>query len=103
MFFNVLQKIVGSMCFMSGLIEMENVFVPENEVGMWQWLFGKSLSSIILRNPGPTDGFVGIAAPSLARILPVSAFQTYHISMNTSFLAHFKWAWLTIHTFIGYS
>ncbi|XP_030947193.1 uncharacterized protein LOC115971416 [Quercus lobata] len=61
----------GSMCFMSGFIEMENVFVPENEVGMWQWLFGKSLSSIILRNPGPTDGFVGIAAPSLARILPI--------------------------------
>ncbi|KAI6702294.1 hypothetical protein NL676_011430 [Syzygium grande] len=38
---------------------------------MWQWLFGKNVTSIILRNPGPDDGFVGIAAPSLARILPI--------------------------------
>lgn len=62
---------VGSMCFMSGSIEMENVFIPENEVGMWQWLFGKSITSVVLRNSGATDGFIGIAAPSLARILPV--------------------------------
>ncbi|KAL5551435.1 hypothetical protein UlMin_001611 [Ulmus minor] len=61
----------GSMCYMSGSVEMENVFLPENEVGMWNWLFGKTISSIILRNPGPSDGFVGIAAPSLARILPI--------------------------------
>ncbi|PON43167.1 Mitochondrial biogenesis protein AIM [Parasponia andersonii] len=61
----------GSMCFMSGSIEMENVFLPENEVGMWHWLFGKSITSIVFRNPGPSDGFVGIAAPSLARILPI--------------------------------
>lgn len=61
----------GSMCFMSGSIEMDNVYLPENEAGMWQWLFGKNVTSIILRNPGPDDGFVGIAAPSLARILPV--------------------------------
>ncbi|XVE65116.1 hypothetical protein DITRI_Ditri07aG0155500 [Diplodiscus trichospermus] len=59
------------MCFMSGSIEMENTYVPENEVGMWQWLFGKSITSIALRNSGPNDGFVGIAAPSLARILPI--------------------------------
>lgn len=61
----------GSMCFMSGSIEMDNVYLPENETGMWQWLFGKNVTSIILQNPGPADGFVGIAAPSLARILPV--------------------------------
>ncbi|XP_022718956.1 uncharacterized protein LOC111277070 isoform X2 [Durio zibethinus] len=61
----------GSMCFMSGSIEMENTYVPENEVGMWQWLFGKNVTSIALRNPGPNDGFVGVAAPSLARILPI--------------------------------
>ncbi|KAJ7952534.1 Tryptophan RNA-binding attenuator protein-like [Quillaja saponaria] len=61
----------GSMCFMSGSIEMENVYLPENEVGMWQWLFGKSVSSIVLRNTGSNDGFVGITAPSLARILPI--------------------------------
>ncbi|XP_038906609.1 uncharacterized protein LOC120092560 isoform X1 [Benincasa hispida] len=61
----------GSMCFMSGSIEMENVFLPENEVGVWHWLFGKSVTSIVLRNSGASDGYVGIAAPSLARILPI--------------------------------
>ncbi|KAJ4831592.1 hypothetical protein Tsubulata_015276 [Turnera subulata] len=61
----------GSMCFTSGSIEMENIFVPENEVGVWQWLFGKTVTSVVFRNPGPSDGFVGIAAPSLARILPI--------------------------------
>lgn len=59
------------MCFMSGSIEMENVFLPENEVGVWHWLFGKSVTSIVLQNSGTSDGYVGIAAPSLARILPV--------------------------------
>lgn len=63
------------MCFMSGSIEMENVYVPENEVGMWQWLFGKSITSVVLHNPGPSDGFVGITAPSPARILPVCTFN----------------------------
>eukprot|EP00262_Sarcandra_glabra_P019811 TRINITY_DN7650_c1_g1_i1.p1 TRINITY_DN7650_c1_g1~~TRINITY_DN7650_c1_g1_i1.p1 ORF type:complete len:282 (-),score=40.66 TRINITY_DN7650_c1_g1_i1:161-1006(-) len=61
----------GSMCYMSGSIQMENVYLTENEGGMWQWLFGKSVTSIILLNSGPHDGFVGIAAPSLARILPI--------------------------------
>ncbi|KAH1080299.1 hypothetical protein J1N35_020060 [Gossypium stocksii] len=61
----------GSMCFTFGSIEMENTYVPEHEVGMWQWLFGKSITSIALRNPGPNDRYVGIAAPSLARILPI--------------------------------
>lgn len=61
----------GSMCYMSGSIQMENIYAPENEVGVWQWLFGKTVTSIILHNTGSTDGFVGIAAPSLARILPV--------------------------------
>ncbi|XP_052209100.1 uncharacterized protein LOC127812652 [Diospyros lotus] len=61
----------GSMCYMSGSIQMENVFIPENEAGLWQWLFGKSVTSIVLHNTGSSDGFVGIAAPSLARILPI--------------------------------
>ncbi|KAF4374728.1 hypothetical protein CsatB_004249 [Cannabis sativa] len=61
----------GSMCYMSGSIEMENVLLPENEVGMWHWLFGKSVTSVVFRNNGQSDGFVGIAAPSLARILPI--------------------------------
>ncbi|KAL5183877.1 hypothetical protein HKD37_17G047681 [Glycine soja] len=61
----------GSMCFMSGSIEMENAYLPENEVGIWQWLFGKTITSIVLCNSGPSDGFVGIAAPYFARILPI--------------------------------
>ncbi|KAI4371454.1 hypothetical protein MLD38_019687 [Melastoma candidum] len=61
----------GSMCFTSGAIETENTFAPENELGVWQWLFGKNITSLVLRNPGPSDGFVGIVAPSLSRILPI--------------------------------
>ncbi|KAH7862932.1 hypothetical protein Vadar_011267 [Vaccinium darrowii] len=61
----------GSMCYMSESIQMENVFVAENEAGVWQWLFGKNVTSIVLLNAGLSDGFVGIAAPSLARILPI--------------------------------
>ncbi|KAI4372441.1 hypothetical protein MLD38_010672 [Melastoma candidum] len=61
----------GSMCFTSGAIETENTFAPENELGVWQWLFGKNITSLVLRNPGPGDGYVGIVAPSLSRILPI--------------------------------
>lgn len=61
----------GTMCYMSGSIQMDNIYVPENEGGLWQWLFGKSLTSIVFFNSGPDDGFVGIAAPSPARILPI--------------------------------
>ncbi|KAL0312984.1 UNVERIFIED_CONTAM: hypothetical protein Sradi_5697700 [Sesamum radiatum] len=60
-----------SMCYMSGSIQMENVYVPENEAGVWQWLLGKNATSIVLQNTGSTDGFVGIAAPTLARVLPI--------------------------------
>lgn len=50
---------------------MDNVYIPEQEVGIWQWIFGKTVTSIVLLNSGSSDGFVGVAAPSLARILPV--------------------------------
>ncbi|CAA0807610.1 Tryptophan RNA-binding attenuator protein-like [Striga hermonthica] len=63
--------IPGSMCYMSGSIQMDNVYVPENEAGVWQWLFGKSVTNIVLHNTGSSDGFVGIAAPTLAKILPL--------------------------------
>ncbi|CAK9185030.1 unnamed protein product [Ilex paraguariensis] len=61
----------GSMCYMPGSVVLEHVFPPEHEPGMWQWLFGKRVTSIVFSNVGPSDGFVGIAAPSLARILPI--------------------------------
>ena len=72
------------MCFMSGSIEMENTFLPENEVGMWQWLFGRTVTSIVLHNTGSNDGFVGIAAPTLARILPVCALTAATFLNNAS-------------------
>lgn len=59
------------MCYMSGSIQVENIYAPENEAGFWQWLFGKTVTSIVLHNTGTTDGFVGIAASSLAKILPI--------------------------------
>ncbi|XP_008797349.2 uncharacterized protein LOC103712572 [Phoenix dactylifera] len=61
----------GTMCYMSGSIQMDNNYYPENEGGFWQWLFGKSVTSTVLFNSGLEDGFVGIAAPSPARILPI--------------------------------
>ncbi|CAI9759469.1 unnamed protein product [Fraxinus pennsylvanica] len=61
----------GTMCYMSGSVQMDNVYAPENEAGVLQWLFGKSVTSIVLQNKGSADGFVGIAAPSLARIIPI--------------------------------
>ncbi|EOA14443.1 hypothetical protein CARUB_v10027646mg [Capsella rubella] len=61
----------ASMCYMSGSIEMENTYTPEQEAGVLQWILGKSVSSILLKNTGQNDGFVGIAAPYLARILPI--------------------------------
>lgn len=58
---------------------MDNLYIPEQEVGVWQWLFGKTVTSSVLLNSGSNDGFVGIAAPSLARILPVGV-QYYDIN-----------------------
>ncbi|CAM8985250.1 unnamed protein product [Rhodiola kirilowii] len=74
----------GSICYMSGSMEMENVYQPENEAGLLQWLFGKSITSVVVRNSGQTDGFVGIAAPSLARILPPDAFLCSVSSVKVS-------------------
>lgn len=78
---------------MSGSVQMENTFSPENEGGMWQWMFGKNLTNIVLLNTGSSDGFVGIAAPSLARILPVCnilhfiALHTFcYIIINISYM-----------------
>ncbi|RIA04795.1 hypothetical protein BRARA_K00937 [Brassica rapa] len=51
----------GSMCYMSGSIEMENTYTPEQEVGVVQWVLGKSVSSVLLRNTGQNDGFIDLA------------------------------------------
>ncbi|KAJ4764601.1 Tryptophan RNA-binding attenuator protein-like protein [Rhynchospora pubera] len=60
----------GSACYMSGSVKMENVYVGENDGGLWQWLFGRSVSSVILLNQ-ESDGYVAIAAPSPSRVLPI--------------------------------
>ncbi|KAL7187844.1 hypothetical protein ACSBR1_037818 [Camellia fascicularis] len=49
---------------------------------MGQWLFGKSVTSIVLLNIGSSDGFAGITNP-LAKILPV------HIMPNFGLLVSF--------------
>ncbi|KAJ0798338.1 putative mitochondrial biogenesis protein AIM24 [Helianthus annuus] len=41
----------GCMCYMSGSTQMENVYAPENEAGMWQWLFGKHVTSTLFLIP----------------------------------------------------
>ncbi|MCD9646499.1 hypothetical protein HAX54_036371 [Datura stramonium] len=79
----------GSMCYMSGSIQMENVYATENEAGVWQWLFGKNTTSIVFHNTGTTDGFVGIAAPSLARNPPVRSHQAIISSSLIEDLAKF--------------
>uniref|UniRef100_A0A804M3U0 Altered inheritance of mitochondria protein 24, mitochondrial n=1 Tax=Zea mays TaxID=4577 RepID=A0A804M3U0_MAIZE len=61
----------GAMCYMSGNMQMDNNYLPENDGGVWQWIFGKRVSSTIFFNSGSDDGYVGIAAPFPGRILPV--------------------------------
>ncbi|XP_062214610.1 uncharacterized protein LOC133915461 isoform X3 [Phragmites australis] len=61
----------GTMCYMSGNVQMDNNYLPENDGGVWQRIFGKSISSTVFFNPGSDDGYVGIAAPFPGRILPV--------------------------------
>ncbi|CAL5430409.1 unnamed protein product [Camellia sinensis] len=76
------------MCYMSGSIQMENVYVLKNEAGIWQWLFGKSMTSIILLNIGSSDGFAGITAP-LARILPIRIMPNF--GLLVSFFGSNSW------------
>eukprot|EP00252_Welwitschia_mirabilis_P015120 TRINITY_DN33283_c0_g1_i1.p1 TRINITY_DN33283_c0_g1~~TRINITY_DN33283_c0_g1_i1.p1 ORF type:complete len:282 (+),score=61.93 TRINITY_DN33283_c0_g1_i1:192-1037(+) len=61
----------GSFCYMSGSIQMETIFPPENGAGLWHWLFGRNAATTVFVNSGSQDGFIGFAAPSLARILPI--------------------------------
>ncbi|TVU45069.1 hypothetical protein EJB05_04540 [Eragrostis curvula] len=61
----------GTMCYMSGNMQMDNNYLPENDGGVWQWIFGKSISSTVFFNPGSDDGYVGISAPFPGRILPL--------------------------------
>ncbi|MCL7047508.1 hypothetical protein MKW94_023232, partial [Papaver nudicaule] len=68
----------GSMCYMSGSIQLDNLFLPENEGNIWHWLFGKNATSVVFLNQGASDGFVAIAAPSLSWILPIDLAMFSH-------------------------
>lgn len=72
----------GTMCYMSGNIQTDNNYLPENDGGVWQWIFGKSISSSVFFNPGSDDGYVGISAPFPGRILPVSIFFENRVIMS---------------------
>ena len=63
------------MYYMSGNMQMDNNYLPENDGGVWQWIFGKTVSSTVFFNHGSDDGYVGIATPFPGRILPVSTFS----------------------------
>lgn len=80
---------------MSGSVQMDNVYLPEHEGGVLQWLLGKNVTSIILYNNGADDGYVGIGAPFPARILPVcksSLFLLNHIILQLGqFIARQCW------------
>lgn len=65
---------------MSGSVEMENTY--KQQVGVLQWIFGKSVTSVVLRNTAPNDGFVGVAAHYFARILPVSGLVLFLITFK---------------------
>jgi hypothetical protein len=67
---------------MSGNIQTDNNYLPENDGGVWQWIFGKSISSSVFFNPGSDDGYVGISAPFPGRILPVSIFFENRVIMS---------------------
>lgn len=67
------------MCYMSGNMQMDNNYLPENDGGVWQWIFGKSVSSTVFFNSGSDDGYVGIAAPFPGRILPVSIMLLFYV------------------------
>ncbi|XP_024524736.1 uncharacterized protein LOC9654237 isoform X1 [Selaginella moellendorffii] len=62
----------GSMCYTSGSIQAE-VNVPQENagVGVLQWMMGRPDTSTTFTNAGSEDGYIGLGAPSLARILPI--------------------------------
>jgi len=66
---------------MSGSIQMDNIYSPEHEGGALQWLLGKNVTSMVFSNVGADNGYVGIAAPSPARILPVSIQGQYKLDL----------------------
>ncbi|KAJ6822403.1 uncharacterized protein M6B38_389335 [Iris pallida] len=90
----------GTMCYTSGSIQMDNTYFPEHEGGVWQWIFGKSVISTVLFNTGSEDGFVGIAAPSPARVLPIDLanFEGEIICQPDAFLCSLNGVTITSNT-----
>eukprot|EP00246_Nothoceros_aenigmaticus_P001386 TRINITY_DN11903_c0_g1_i1.p1 TRINITY_DN11903_c0_g1~~TRINITY_DN11903_c0_g1_i1.p1 ORF type:complete len:284 (+),score=30.65 TRINITY_DN11903_c0_g1_i1:184-1035(+) len=63
----------GTMCYMSGSVQTEINLPVENNLlaAFLQWLVGKQLPTITFVNSGSRDGYIALAPPSAARILPV--------------------------------
>ncbi|KAL2636298.1 hypothetical protein R1flu_007777 [Riccia fluitans] len=79
----------GSMCYMSEAIQTETNGAGENAGNViWQWLFGKLDALTTYVYSGTQDGYIGLAAPSLARILPIdlAVFGGEIICQRDSFL-----------------
>ncbi|KAL3677553.1 hypothetical protein R1sor_027501 [Riccia sorocarpa] len=79
----------GSMCYMSEAIQTETNAAGENAGNViWQWLFGKLDALTTYINGGTRDGYIGLGAPSLARILPIdlAVFGGEIVCQRDSFL-----------------
>ncbi|OAE24389.1 hypothetical protein AXG93_4343s1590 [Marchantia polymorpha subsp. ruderalis] len=60
------------MCYMSDAVQTETNVPAENAGNViWQWLFGKVDAISTYVNNGTQDGYIGLGAPSLARVLPI--------------------------------
>ncbi|BBN04768.1 hypothetical protein MPTK1_3g07480 [Marchantia polymorpha subsp. ruderalis] len=79
----------GSMCYMSDAVQTETNVPAENAGNViWQWLFGKVDAISTYVNNGTQDGYIGLGAPSLARVLPIdlAVFGEEIICQRDSFL-----------------
>ncbi|GJP40055.1 hypothetical protein CLOM_g24345 [Closterium sp. NIES-68] len=58
----------GAMCYMSGNMSAETAM---EEGSVWRWLSGESFFTNTFVNQGPGEGYIGLATPTMAKILPV--------------------------------
>lgn len=58
----------GSLCYMSGNMVTETHAERE---GVWRWLAGESFFINTFLNQGPGSAYIGLAAPTLSKVLPI--------------------------------
>ncbi|CAI5481147.1 unnamed protein product [Closterium sp. Yama58-4] len=61
----------GAMCYMSGNMSAETAM---EEGSVWRWLSGESFFTNTFLNQGPGEGYIGLATPTMAKILPRDAY-----------------------------